>query len=148
MRTWLLLLGLVVIGCSKRPPVEPPAVGPAPEAKPTGPSFQELAARAAITNMGGQFDKQVAFGTKGLRIDFGKTPLSDDDIAVLVGHLKDLPTIDDLDLSGTAITSAGLKHFKGVKNLRIVALPTKLLDDLMIREIRETNPHFQTRKPL
>lgn len=143
----MLVAGMIgLAGCKKEPALKMPDPGQPVAPATKGPSPEEVAARAEIEKQGGTFHKEVAIGMAGLRIELPKTT-TDKDLKQLIGPLKAFPKIDELDLSHSAITFAGLAELKALKNLGGLAIPEKLMGHAMLREVGESNPGLSIRGP-
>jgi hypothetical protein len=67
-----------------------------------------------------------------VRVSLGDTRARDEDLKVLVNF----PHLENLDLTGTRITGAGLAHLRGLKNLRVLSLWKTQVDDAGLKHIK------------
>jgi hypothetical protein len=66
-----------------------------------------------------------------VRVNLRGTKVTDD-----LKILKLLPALENLDLTDTRITGAGLAHLKGLKNLRVLCLWKTQVDDAGLAHIK------------
>ena len=58
-----------------------------------------------------------------------------------MASLRDLPTVESLDLTGTGITDAGLKHLAGLTNLQVLNLRGTQVTDQGVKKLQEALPN-------
>ena len=86
--------------------------------------------------LGRSLDWRTLRGTQRSHITRRDATFGDTDLA----SLEELDATAVLDLEGSAVTAAGLKHLRGKRNLQFVILRNTQIDDHEIWELQQTIP--------
>jgi internalin A len=91
-----------------------------------GNDASESQAINSIKRLGGSVQRDSrAPGRPVIGVGFSGTDVTDDDLAIL----RNLPRLEILTLSRTAVSDSGLKHLGGLKNLKQLHLPARTTDE-------------------
>jgi hypothetical protein len=72
-------------------------------------------------------------------VSLRESKVTDDDLKILAK----LPYLENLDLTNTRVSSAGLAHLKGLKNLRVLSLWRTKVDDKGLEHIKGLTKMWQ-----